>query len=203
MREFERTIELFRRTLHLYSIQEPAILIMAIPQSKHSWFRHLPPLHPCKSLKGADSHVPRLTAARTQRHQATSRPRTPRRTRPPCRQQVLHTLGRPRGRKSLPPDPARLLKNLFKLTSRPGDFMSVSSYLNQCREQRHQPDPGGILYRLRPGRLTFASYPAGHPTRSNTESVTASICSPEGRPASRAVAFGEKSPSPNKVIGRE
>ena len=28
--------------------------------------------------------------------------------------------------------------------------MSVSSYLNQCREQRHLPDPGGILYRLLP-----------------------------------------------------
>ena len=53
-------------------------------------------------------------------------------------------------RKSLPPDPGRLLKNLFKLTSRPGDFMAVSSYLNECREQRHLPDPGGILFRLLP-----------------------------------------------------
>ena len=53
-------------------------------------------------------------------------------------------------RKKLPPDPFRLLKNLFKHTRHPGHFAAADRYLNQCREQRHLPHPDGILFRLLP-----------------------------------------------------
>jgi len=53
-------------------------------------------------------------------------------------------------RKKLPPDPFRLLRNLRRHTSRPGNFAKADGYLNQCRERRHLPDPGAILLRLLP-----------------------------------------------------
>ena len=53
-------------------------------------------------------------------------------------------------RKSLPPDPSRLLKHLFRHTSHPGNFARACDYLEQCRERRHLPDPGAILFRLLP-----------------------------------------------------
>ena len=53
-------------------------------------------------------------------------------------------------RKKLPPNPSRLLSNLFGHTSSPGDFAQVSGYLEQCRERRHLPYPDAILSRLLP-----------------------------------------------------
>ena len=53
-------------------------------------------------------------------------------------------------RKMLPPDPFRLLRNLFKHTRQPGDFVAADGYLNQCRERRHLPHPDAILRRLLP-----------------------------------------------------
>ena len=53
-------------------------------------------------------------------------------------------------RKKLPPDPFRLLKNLFKHTGQPGAFARASDYLDQCRQRRHLPNPNAILYRLLP-----------------------------------------------------
>ena len=53
-------------------------------------------------------------------------------------------------RKMLPPDPLRLLKDLFKHTGQPGNFASASNYLEQCRQRRHLPYPGAILFRLLP-----------------------------------------------------
>ena len=52
--------------------------------------------------------------------------------------------------KKLPPDPFRLLRNLFRHTSRPGSFPDAYGYLDQCRERRHLPHPDGILFRLLP-----------------------------------------------------
>ena len=51
-------------------------------------------------------------------------------------------------RKKLPPNPSRLLKNLFKHTGNPGNFAEASGYLEQCRERRHLPYPSAILFRL-------------------------------------------------------
>ena len=42
-------------------------------------------------------------------------------------------------RKKLPPDPFRLIRNLFKHTRQPGDFAAADGYLNKCRERRHLP----------------------------------------------------------------
>ena len=53
-------------------------------------------------------------------------------------------------RKKLPPDPFRLLRNLSKHTSQPGAFARATDYLEQCRERRHLPYPGAILFRLLP-----------------------------------------------------
>ena len=53
-------------------------------------------------------------------------------------------------RKKLPPNPLRLVRNLFKHTRQPGDFAAADRYLNQCREQRHLPHPNAILFRLLP-----------------------------------------------------
>ncbi len=53
-------------------------------------------------------------------------------------------------RKKLPPDPFRLIRNLFKHTRQPGDFAAADGYLNKCRERRHLPDPDAILRRLLP-----------------------------------------------------
>ena len=53
-------------------------------------------------------------------------------------------------RKKLPPDPFRLLKNLRRHTRQPGNFAAADGYLNQCRERRHLPYPGAILFRLLP-----------------------------------------------------
>ena len=53
-------------------------------------------------------------------------------------------------RKKRPPDPFRLLKNLFKNTRLPGAFARACDYLEECRERRHLPHPDGILYRLLP-----------------------------------------------------
>ena len=51
-------------------------------------------------------------------------------------------------RKKRPPDPFRLLKNLFKNTRQPGAFARACDYLDGCRARRHLPHPNGILYRL-------------------------------------------------------
>ena len=53
-------------------------------------------------------------------------------------------------KKKLPPDPFRLLRSLRRHTSLPGNFAKADGYLNRCREQRHLPDPGAILFRLLP-----------------------------------------------------
>ena len=53
-------------------------------------------------------------------------------------------------RDMLPPDPFRLLKNLFKHTSEPGNFARASDYLNNCQVRRHLPHPNGILSGLLP-----------------------------------------------------
>ena len=53
-------------------------------------------------------------------------------------------------RKKQPPDPFRILRNLFRHTSEPGNFAAVDGYLNQCRERRHLPYPDAILCRLLP-----------------------------------------------------
>ena len=53
-------------------------------------------------------------------------------------------------RKKLPPDPFRLIRNLFKHTRQPGDFVAADGYLNKCRERRHLPHPDAILRRLLP-----------------------------------------------------
>ena len=63
-------------------------------------------------------------------------------------------------RKKLPPDPFRLLKNLFKHTGQPGAFARASDYLDKCWRRRHLPNPNAILYRLLPGEadLGFISF---------------------------------------------
>ena len=53
-------------------------------------------------------------------------------------------------RKKLPPDPFRLIRNLFRHTRQPGDFVAADGYLNKCRERRHLPHPDAILRRLLP-----------------------------------------------------
>ena len=58
-------------------------------------------------------------------------------------------------RKMLPPDPFRLLKNLFKHTKQPGNFAAADRYLNQCRERRHLPYPDAILFRLLPAEANL------------------------------------------------
>ena len=70
-------------------------------------------------------------------------------------------------RKSLPPDPFRLLKNLFKHTRRPGNFMQADGYLNQCRELRHLPYPDKILYKLLPeeANMGLISYRTPDPVK--------------------------------------
>ena len=52
--------------------------------------------------------------------------------------------------KKLPPDPFRLLRALFRHTSRPVDFAETVGYLDRCRQRRHLPHPGAILFRLLP-----------------------------------------------------
>ena len=70
-------------------------------------------------------------------------------------------------RKMLPPDPFRLLKNLFKHTKQPGNFAAADRYLNRCREQRHLPYPDAILFRLLPAEanLGLISYLIPHPVK--------------------------------------
>ena len=70
-------------------------------------------------------------------------------------------------RKKLPPNPLRLIKNLFKHTRQPGDFAAADRYLNQCREQRHLPHPNGILFRLLPreANLGLISYRTPDPVK--------------------------------------
>ena len=62
-------------------------------------------------------------------------------------------------RKMLPPDPFRLLKNLFKHTKQPGNFAAADGYLNRCREQRHLPYPDAILFRLLPAEANLGLIP--------------------------------------------
>ena len=66
-------------------------------------------------------------------------------------------------RKKLPPNPFRLLKNLFKHTGNPGDFANADGYLEQCRRQRHLPSPGGILLRLLPKEAQLGLIPRRTP----------------------------------------
>ena len=70
-------------------------------------------------------------------------------------------------RKKLPPDPFRLLRNLFKHTKQPGNFAAADGYLNRCREQRHLPYPDAILFRLLPAEanLGLISYLVPDPVK--------------------------------------
>ena len=70
-------------------------------------------------------------------------------------------------RKKLPPDPFRLLRNLFKHTKQPGNFAAADGYLNRCREQRHLPYPEAILFRLLPAEanLGLISYLVPDPVK--------------------------------------
>ncbi len=70
-------------------------------------------------------------------------------------------------RKKLPPDPFRLLRNLFKHTKQPGNFAAADGYLNRCREQRHLPYPEAILFRLLPAEanLGLISYLVPEPVK--------------------------------------
>ena len=70
-------------------------------------------------------------------------------------------------RKKLPPDPFRLLRNLFKHTKQPGNFAAADGYLNRCREQRHLPYPDAILFRLLPAEanLGLISYLVPEPVK--------------------------------------
>ena len=67
-------------------------------------------------------------------------------------------------RKKLPPDPFRLLKNLFKHTRRPGNFIRADGYLEQCRELRHLPYPTKSSTSCCPRKPAWASYPTGPQT---------------------------------------
>ena len=53
-----------------------------------------------------------------------------------------------------------MIKNLFKHTRHPGDFVAADRYLNRCREPRHLPHPDGILFRILPkeAHLGLISY---------------------------------------------
>ena len=75
-------------------------------------------------------------------------------------------------RKMLPPDPFRLIRNLFKRTRQPGDFVAADGYLNQCRERRHLPTPMQSSAASCPGKPPSASFPTGLPSRSSTEHET-------------------------------
>ena len=66
-------------------------------------------------------------------------------------------------RKMLPPDPFRLLKNLFQHTGDPGDYAHAAGYLEQCRQQRHLPYPGQILLRLLPKEADIGLIPRWTP----------------------------------------
>ena len=66
-------------------------------------------------------------------------------------------------RKKLPPNPFRLLKNLRRHTGNPGHFARVDDYLQQCRNRRHLPDPGGILFRLLPEEAEMGLISYGDP----------------------------------------
>ena len=70
-------------------------------------------------------------------------------------------------RKKLPPDPFRLLRNLRRHTSRPGNFAKADGYLNRCREQRHLPYPDAVLFRLLPreAHMGLISYRTPDPVK--------------------------------------
>ena len=66
-------------------------------------------------------------------------------------------------RKKLPPDPFRLIRKLFRHTSRPGNFAKADGYLNWCRERRHLPYPDAILFKLLPKQADLGLIPRWTP----------------------------------------
>ena len=53
-------------------------------------------------------------------------------------------------KKKPPPNPTRLLRNLYRRTGYRGQFALVSNYLEECQALHHLPYPGKVLFNLLP-----------------------------------------------------